>query len=734
MARAWTGLRWWMAFGCAMLYGGMAGAVDTVTEPEKCLKRAAPYQLAFLEKENLLITVGGSGIYAYDATTGEQRWHRYLNSSSGYQGASLQKRRVLGWSEWGVFLLDAVTGKEVWWRRDSGVGEVHYAQLSRDGNQILTVGERSSVLYGIQDRSQKVLPAMPTFLGWFEDGRSMMFMTVDMVGDTNGGNGNRVRRWKILDIVTGAVTQCREEQDALDMAWPYFSSRGQFAQMTGGDGDRHTLQISNARTGAVVRELSDLGDTGRFAIWLQDGKRLFFTSADRKVARVIDADTGETLISLSGEGHRFGTPFEEDTETPWVFSTDAANNEYVWKLAPDGTPRKVLDGSRFSTEHFSFDRIMPWRLVTLDMQEDRFRIYAVYSLDGANKLAEWRCRTPKQLYREFKASKGLTHVCTCFPIKRENYGRPANMTFALYGRDSEDPVRTGPGSVLAISPDGRYLALQTDDRLACLYDAETNRVVGQYAPSEKGEGWSSMTATFSDDGKRMALNNSECVEVTSLSEDYPRRTLHSGDGRMWYTKLCFSPDGKRLLSGGQNRAWLFNTENGALLHTFDENERFAEMYQYQRGGFWESLANSAKDWAGMVTDRFKQGSQLEAVFSGDGNRIITHMSAQVIRVWDTQTGHLLHTIHTGLPERRTPRGEIRNSIVLSENGRFAFAYNGNGNGPAGLWSLEDGELVRKYRLPESTWLSGVPQDDGKAVFVINNWDLYRWPGAPGDPK
>ena len=48
---------------CGMLSCLMAHAVDTVTEPEKCLLHATPYEYAFLEKENLLITVNRGGVY-----------------------------------------------------------------------------------------------------------------------------------------------------------------------------------------------------------------------------------------------------------------------------------------------------------------------------------------------------------------------------------------------------------------------------------------------------------------------------------------------------------------------------------------------------------------------------------------------------------------------------------------------------------------------------------------------
>jgi WD40 repeat protein len=267
--------------------------------------------------------------------------------------------------------------------------------------------------------------------------------------------------------------------------------------------------------------------------------------------------------------------------------------------------------------------------------------------------------------------------------------------------------------------------------MASLYDAQTDRIIGHYAPSNKESlrPIIRIRAAFSDDGKQMALNNGESIEVTDLSGDYPRHAMKASVKQFWSGTLCFSPDGKRLLCNGYSGAWLFNAESGAVLHNFLETERFADMYRHQNGGIWNSLAGTAMDWAGMVTDRFKNDVKLSACFNGDGRCIVTYAAGQVLRVWDTETCQLLQTIHTNLPEKRNEIGEIKNTITLSEDGQFAFACNGNSYAPGTLWSVYDGKLLRRYTLPESSWLSGVPASDGKALFVISNGDLYRWPGG-----
>jgi WD40 repeat protein len=712
-----------------------ARAVDTVSEPEKCLFRGMPYQYAFLEKDNLLLTCNGGGVYAYDVVSGEQRWHRYLVSTQGYQGASFDGRQVLIWMDGGVALLDAANGKEIWSRRDVPCGQIFQAQLSPDGRRVMVVGERSCVLLGITERTQRSLPTMSGFQGWFSGGKTVMFASFERRGGgMDGSNGAEIRKWQIMDVDTGTITPCWEEPNSRDTPWPSFSSLGQFAEVTEAGEKKGTLRITDARTHAAIHEFKDLGDLGRYVSWMKEGKRLYFVTADRKEFRVIEAETGAVQVVLSGEGHLFnvGGIFEDGDGGAWAFSKDGANHRYAWKLVPDGTPRKVLDGARIAPARFYLDRATAGRLLTMNMEEDLLWVYGVYDLASMSKVAEWRCRSAERMWGGFTVNNALTHVVASYPVNRNDYGRPQNMMFNLYAKDREMPVRTGRGNVLAISPDARYMALQTDDQMACLYDAEADRIVGQYATSGKEKGQRNMTAVFSDDGKRLALNTAESVEITDLSGDYPRRTMASGDKQSWWLTLRFSPDGNCLLCGGNNRAWLCNAASGALLHTFEETERFADLYHYVNGGFWSTLTQAAKDWAGMVTDSFKQGTHLDVAFDEGGSRVVTHTAGQIIRVWDAESGRMLHAIHTSMPEKRNFRGEIRNTVALSANGRFAFVYNGDGFGPAALWSVTDGILLRRYRLPQCSWLSATPQEDGKAVFVISNMDLYRWPGAPLD--
>jgi len=135
----------------------------------------------------------------------------------------------------------------------------------------------------------------------------------------------------------------------------------------------------------------------------------------------------------------------------------------------------------------------------------------------------------------------------------------------------------------------------------------------------------------------------------------------------------------------------------------------------------------------MVTDQFKGPPYpMYVAFGGGGQRVVTHIAGQIIRVWDTRSGALIHAIGTGLPERRNANGAINNRILLSDNGDYAFTLNRDNFGLASLWSLADGALIRRYSLPKCDAYYVALPDDGKSVYMLDRDDLYRWPGRPKD--
>ncbi len=692
-------------------------ADDLVTEPEQCVFLGFPNQLAYLQEDNLLLMVNGGGVYAFDVASGKERWHRHLPSHMDASGkfhgcgADLGRRQVLFWSDPELFLLDMKTGQETWRQRDTQFGDMRWAQLSPDESQVLASCTKQHILFSVAGRTQRVLPKSDNALGarWLTGINALVLTQREK--QPSGG----VCKWSLMDISTGEVGPPWERTVSRDAPELTISSMGQCAEAIGEGKDGTTLSISDARTGALLREFKGVpGRAGRL-VWTEDGKRLFYRTIDERQVRLVDAETGLAQCTLVGEDHRFvlRQPFEDAAGTVWAFSLDAARNLYAWPMTADSAPRKVFDGAFLGPQGgFKLHVADPNYALFSKYSEDRTCTYTAYTLDGRQKLAEWRIPQGESDWHQPLINRSMTHCVSVWQADRDVKDLPKNLAFSVFAQDKTAPVFKGRGNPLALSPDARFLAVQSGDTTASLYEVHTGRAVSQYATDRKEDRFPPrMRAAFSDNGTRFVLNTTTSLEVTDLTEGYARRTMAVGtDARIGWAKPCPSPDGASVLCGGGGGVRLFDAATGALLRSFEEPDPAAHR------AFGPGAESSLAD----------------AFFIAGGARVVTLAGKQIIGVWDAATGALLHSIQTGLPEKRVKNRPVQKSVVFSATGRFAFCFSSDGSVPATLWSLADGTLQRRCQLSATVFTEAVPADDGTAVYVQSDHNLYRWPGVPKD--
>jgi WD40 repeat protein len=731
------------------------------TQPEECvfLTNPAWFAVDCMPEEHLFLMANQSGIYAFDTRSGAKLWQCCF--ASAHTQMQWGRKHVLCWKKDRLFLLDKSSGRELWSRQETRYGGLLGARLwpgearvfaycgseaaQRDGN----TPTFTLVLYDLDGPEQRVLgeikDAYPA--AFLADGRTVLFQRVQApVTLSSQRPATAPSQFFFLDVDNGK----RSEGHMLPgtgygyAGWNALSESGLLAMAFWKKDCPTGLKLYDARSGALVRDLGEMPDMFGGVTWSADEKCLYFLTLDRKGACVVDSQTGAIQQTLSRPGHTlFRVRIQRPDEGPdMVLSQDEDHNFWIWPPSPDATPTMVFDGGRLFSGSLGLSlREDGYALVT-DVDYNpvtgqalkQFKLTA-YLLDGLKKNGTWMLPTHSSYSTPSVFNRTMTHYADVSCKEVESW-KPENRNYAVYSDTAEAPVCSGPGNPLALSPDGRFLVVQIDGKSAVLRDtsAKEQEAVCSFAVKCDDCDSVSMHAVFSDDGMRMAVAAYPNFEIVYLTDGYPRRSLvPEKEGDLSGNSFCFSPNGKRFLAGAYGRACLFDADTGALLHAFQETERYAETWRGWGGETLDGIANRARDWAGLVTDRFKTTKRVEVAFGRGGATIITHAVGQIIRVWDGNTYALLQTIKTELPEKRDDRGDIvQNLVVLNPQADYAFCYNRINAGLASLWSLNSGALVRRYKLAEPIQNNVVVSDDGTSVYLVSNGQLYRWPGRPKD--
>jgi serine/threonine protein kinase/WD40 repeat protein len=269
--------------------------------------------------------------------------------------------------------------------------------------------------------------------------------------------------------------------------------------------------------------------------------------------------------------------------------------------------------------------------------------------------------------------------------------------------------QTPPASLLALSPDGRTMAMGQDFRprvfehrsyptTLALIDGMTGRERQFFdmPPSNR-----IVAAEFSPDGKTLAIAvamGSSAGNYTALLDvatGEKRATLSAKNVR----HLTYSPDGKTL----------------ALWGSFANHE----------GGLWDTATRKRRE---SLKFGDLKGSRGPGAFSPD-NSMLAVGTQMGLRFFDAATGEELFTLPTGdmIPDRETLA--LRHAYAFSQDGNSILFRDIPKNGNVvHLWDLRNRKEIATYKDGHTSLITGVAfGPDGKTVISAGaDGRIIRW--------
>ena len=311
----------------------------------------------------------------------------------------------------------------------------------------------------------------------------------------------------------------------------------------------------------------------------------------------------------------------------------------------------------------------------------------------------------------------------------------SNSTWGLWDVSTGGNLRTGFGhssilSQVAFDSSGKQLVTASEDGTAKIWDAATARELLTLAGHASGI----EAVTFSPDGGKLATASRDTtVRIWDISprggSEWFNLTGHTN--AIW--GLAYSPDGTLIATGSRDSTVKFwDAKTGAELFTLPgfigDTSRIAFSPDSKR-----LLVNGSTlpEFEATVWDIATRKVLLTlphdawvfgAAYSPNGKYIATSSEDGIAKIWDAQTGKLIHDLngHTRVIQR----------VAFSPDGkRLATASE---DGTAKLWDVTTGIILFTLSSHRGTVSGAIFSPDGTLLATISNDGTAKlWNAATG---
>lgn len=303
---------------------------------------------------------------------------------------------------------------------------------------------------------------------------------------------------------------------------------------------------------------------------------------------------------------------------------------------------------------------------------------------------------------------------------------------------------------ILFTKDGSRIVSGADDKTIRVWDWRSGKTERQiFVPAADGEFGKVYALALSPDEKRLAVAsearpycvNEDCIVIRLYDFASGRvERVFRDPGRDIVLALDFSPDGARLLSGGQSgTAIIWDVSGFEPPRRLKGHDEDIYAVSFTRDG--KRIVTGSDDMTAKVWDaatgevertlEMGRGTDLRLAVSARGDRIAAGASTGAIRVWDAATGETIRDIG--------PMSNVLGALAFDASGEFLIAgtvtRSGLGEAPT-VWRIADGQRIRGYQgqLGETINVARLSPDGNVVATGGIDGAIHVWEWRTGEGR